>query len=645
MKFLKAMRLYGLITLFLLCGRANGQEMVSVPVEVAVYPEMIVYNGKVVTMDDHSFGLNTPVGTIAQAMAVRGGKIMAIGTNAQIQRLAGPQTERIDVKGRMVMPGIVDTHTHIHNHALSSWLSKNPEAVEATSHSYRVSARTEDELVEALTAAVQEHVRSNPPGKWGFISVGSRGGGQGAPQVSGMLFLAQQKFTKQMLDPLSPQHPIMLSSHPSYVINQAGIDMVGKLFGNGTMSLEAAGIDETGRVRSTATQYGRGILVDLYFNSRVPLLADITEDGLLKNAAAGITTYVSHIMGQRFLDAFNLLVRQDRMPIRFGYNHWFGFAFGYADSEIFYRRVGDMDGMGTDYFWNNGVGLGAIDSGPPRFCSTMEAPRAQKELEWCQNGPGTREYATTKTAIMNYQRVQVGHAFADKGVDYFMDAVEAAMQENPAITLEYIRSRRLSADHCGFFPRKEQLPRLKKLGIIISCGANVLDRSNPWIGPGKYAPKYVNQIAPIRSAIEGGVMVTLETEVGVVGARTEGVNPTSYFGHAVPFLTRTNARGAVVAPGEAIDRNTLLKMMTNWAALFVMKEDVLGSLEPGKWADFLVLSNDYFAGPPEALYDVYPLMTVVGGKVRTLREEFANELGGSPVGSQLVWNTAPGNTP
>ncbi|MCZ6490025.1 MAG: hypothetical protein O7A06_05790, partial [Acidobacteria bacterium] len=66
---------------------------------------------------------------------------------------------------------------------------------------------------------------------------------------------------------------------------------------------------------------------------------------------------------------------------------------------------------------------------------------------------------------------------------------------------------------------------------------------------------------------------------------------------------------------------------------------------PGKWADFLVLSNDYFAGPPEALYDVYPLMTVVGGKVRTLREEFANELGGSPVGSQLVWNTAPGNTP
>jgi predicted amidohydrolase YtcJ len=148
----------------------------------------------------------------------------------------------------------------------------------------------------------------------------------------------------------------------------------------------------------------------------------------------------------------------------------------------------------------------------------------------------------------------------------------------------------------------------------------------------------MKQIAPIKSAIQGGVMVTFESEAGI---QVDGSR--SYFGHAIPFLTRKNARGQDIAPDEAIDRNTLLKMMTNWAARYVMKEDVLGSLEKGKWADFVILSNDYFAGPPEALYDVYPVMTVVAGNVRVLREEFARELGKQPVGPQIVWTAEAEN--
>jgi hypothetical protein len=350
------------------------------------------------------------------------------------------------------------------------------------------------------------------------------------------------------------------------------------------------------------------------------------------NAGAGITTYVSHIMGERFLDAFNMLDRQGRMPVRFAYTHWFGFASGYADSEIFYKKMGDMAGVGSPFFWNAGVGLGAIDSGPPRFCSSMEAPREIKDLEWCQNGPGTREFDTTKTVLANYGRVQVGHAFADKGVDYFLDAVEAAMKENPAITLEHIKGLRLTSDHCGFYPRISQIPRMAHFGMLISCGANVLGRSAPWVAQGRYAPQYMKQIAPIKSAIEGGVIVTFESEAGL---SVEGSQ--SYFGHAIPFLTRKTERGIVVSPEEAVDKNTLLKMMTNWAAKFIMKEDVLGSLEKGKWADFIVLSKDYFQGPVEALYEVYPEMTVIAGNIKVLREDFARELGKQPVGPQIRW--------
>src|ERR1039457_6389331 len=69
------------------------------------YPDMIIYNGKVVTMDDSSFG--PAVGTIAQAMAIRNGKILRTGTSAQIQAMAGPKTKKIDLKGREVLPSFI----------------------------------------------------------------------------------------------------------------------------------------------------------------------------------------------------------------------------------------------------------------------------------------------------------------------------------------------------------------------------------------------------------------------------------------------------------------------------------------------------------------------------------------------------------
>jgi predicted amidohydrolase YtcJ len=263
----------------------------------------------------------------------------------------------------------------------------------------------------------------------------------------------------------------------------------------------------------------------------------------------------------------------------------------------------------------------------------MEASKAQKDLEWCQNAEGSTMFEAVRVATANYERVQVGHAYADKGVEYFMDAVEAGMKDNPAITLDYVKSLRLSSDHCGFYPSIEQLPRMAKLGMMVSCAGGVLTRSYPWIGPGRYAPQYIKRIAPIASAIKAGVMPTVEDEAGV-----SGLSAHSYFFDATPFLTRKNENGADVSPEEAVDRNTLLKMMTSWPSRYVMKEKELGTLEKGKIADFLVLSGDYFTVPTEKLGDIVPLMTVVGGKVIVMRDEFAKELGRNAVGPQIQFN-------
>jgi predicted amidohydrolase YtcJ len=626
MQFRKSFAVYVIPIILLFYADAMAQDSKDLPPEVLAYPDLIVYNGKVVTMDDKSFGLNTSIGTVGQAMAVREGKILAVGTTGRVLQMAGPKTDKIDLMGRMVMPGIINTHDHIHNDAIDAWIGQHPEAERENMSYYSVPlGRSEAETIQAITFAVKEHVRTTQPGRWALITVGA-----GENSSKAVIFMASKKVTKQMLDNLAPQHPLMVFAHPSYAVNQAFVKGLAKFYG-GTVSEEDAGIDEFGRLRVNASSYRKLLGADMYFRTRVPELANIVEGKILEHAALGVTTYVSHMQGERFMDAFNLMEKQKRLPIRFAYTHWGGLATGYPESASFYRRMGDMAGMGTDFFWQIGMGLGSIDSGLPRICSSMEAAPAQKELEFCQNGPGTRQYDTTKVAIANYLRVNVGHAEGDRGIDFFLDAVDEAMKENPAITVDYLRSKRLTSDHCQFYPRIDQLPRMAKFGMLISCEPRALTGSMEWIGPGMYPPKYAKQIAPIRSAIQAGVMVTMESGASV---NEKGESP-GYFDAAVSFLTRQNATGIMVSAEESIDRNTLLKLMTTWAARFVLKEDVLGSLERGKWADFIVLNKDFFAGPPQSIAGVYPLLTVVGGKITVLREEFAQELGRKAIGPQV----------
>ena len=151
-------------------------------------------------------------------------------------------------------------------------------------------------------------------------------------------------------------------------------------------------------------------MVDGYFKSHPDDLAKVVEDGLMKNAAVGITAFASHMMGLQFMNAYQKLSREDRMPIRFAYTHYFGFQ-NNPDPAAFYTRLGDQAGMGNDYFWTIGVGLGNVDSGPPMFCSTMEAPPALKEREWCRNTPGNAYWKGMVAAILARARVAVGHSY------------------------------------------------------------------------------------------------------------------------------------------------------------------------------------------------------------------------------------------
>jgi len=100
-------------------------------------------------------------------------------------------------------------------------------------------------------------------------------------------------------------------------------------------------------------------------------------------------------------------------------------------------------------------------------------------------------------------------------------------------------------------------------------------------------------------------------------------------------ITRKDHNGKVWAPQERVDRPTALKMFTNWAAIYVLKGDVLGTIEPGKTADLLVLDKDYLTVPAESIHTIQPDLNIFDGKIRYVRAPFAEEYNLRPSGALI----------
>ncbi len=597
----------------------GAQVTVNVPPELVQYPDLIIFNGKIMTMNDAS--LTNALGRTVQALAVRADRIQFTGTNDEVLRFAGPQTRKIDLKGRTVIPGMIDTHSHMHDHTVQLWTRTHLDEVEKVVKRFTVNGKSYQDLTKGIELVVKENMAHPLPGQWAWINLPS-GGATGTG--IGIQYLLNGAMTRKELDALAPTLPVFVQSHPTMLLNSAARNAFLQIY-------EVEPTDENERAALTVdTTLTRSLVVDQYFRQHLDVLADALEEGLKHEAAAGLTTFASHIVGLRIQDAYMKLVRGGRMPIRFAYADRFCQQVE-PDMAGCFARKGDVAGLGDKYFWNIGVTLGAIDGAPPQMCTTMEAPKEYKDQQRCILEPGNDYAKAIHAALMSHLRYVVNHDYADKSIDYMMDIVEQVMKEDPAITLDYVRGLRITADHCGFYPRPSQLPRMKNLGMIVSCDAMFLDRSSPWLKV--YGYDKASRIAPIKTMLAAGVMPTAEAELG----RVETGESETLHAQLAHLITRKNDRGESLAPEEAIDRETLMKMSTVWPSYYVLKEKEVGTLEPGKYADFVILNKDYFTIPEGDIGSVFPLATVLGGKTVVLREELAKEWGTSPVGPQMKW--------
>jgi len=555
----------------------------SLPPEVIRYADIVLHNGKIVTVDSQF--------SIAQAIAVRDGKILKVGNDQAILPLAGPNTKRINLQGRTVIPGLIDTHSHLHEYGLDRFApTMNPKLLEV-----KIEGRTEEEMLERLAEAA----KTKKPGEWLITRIRPRNVADG--------FVNNR--TRLDLDKAAPNNPTMVHvTDTKAMASTKALEALFKKYDSKILDLAKNSQGEfTGRI-------GAGVSL-IFYEEIIPKpkaedLAPVYLKELELWGAAGITTWSSSL-GSEAISAFHYMDLRGMMPIRLAYTN----EAGYRDNiyaESFVARFGNLIGHGTDSFWLIGISSGSTDSSYPGVCTTLSPDPKVKAREDCRLTLDNVRGRAAYTAVKNGLRITGSHSAGDKATDVLLDIIEKASAE-AGFSLEQIRAKNHAIDHCTMNPRPDQIERAKKLNMMWSCAPKYLLRAERVMRD--YGEEAAHRwVVPVKSILDAGGRVTWEQDNDDLGLKP-------FFGFHT-LITRKDENGRVWGARNAVDRQTALRMATNWAAEYVLREKVLGSLEAGKWADIVILDKDYLTVPEDEIATIKGVMTIVGGKIIHQAEGF-----------------------
>ena len=624
-----------ILVLLLIPGRAQGQsagDLMRKLERLQAYPELIVVNGKISTMDAQL--------REAQAMAVRGGRVMALGTNEEVRFLAGPNTEVLDAKGRRVVPGLIDSHTHPH-----AWIFDHRLGAEGdlTSKKYNdpqlkmalVKENTQAELLRGLERAAKERAEELGPGKWIFIRLFSGNSIPESRKITAPLFETDfysgragginAPITTQYLDTIAPGNPLIVLATEavgSYAANSKAKEQYRKYFGHDDLS---------GLTARTM------VLWDILLVGKTDVAADLLKTELLECLAAqGITTFGNHYYGtSSIMKIYNLLYQRGELPVRYSWYLGSLWPSQYADDPnlipFLFNNVGDFRGIGNDYIWNAGV---ASEGWENRIQCTQAKPPSGKKIPGnvYQPCPDKMDYElfdqaggyrNVKSALEAGLRMSFLHGYGDGVFDGLFNMFEQ-LQTEGKLSLEQIRALRLSVEHAPII-RPDQAQKMGYYRMTPSLqGYQVQGDIKGGAFLKAYGEQYMTWILPMKSMIDAGARPVINTDAHINGNIPVQWKDMDYppqwdgniWGFIEFFVTRRMPHdGITYNQGEAIDRVTAMKAVTIWAAERELNEKNIGSLEASKLADFLVLDKDYFAIPEDQIGTIKTLLTAVGGKV------------------------------
>jgi len=536
------------------------------------YPDMILHNGKVVTADK-TF-------SIAQAVAIRDGKFLAIGTDANILALAGRATMKINLKGKTIIPGLIDSHNHM-------------EA--AGEAQYKVPLGKAKTVAEALTL-IKEWVAKTKPGEW------IRGGGWHP-----LAQLQEKRYlTRGEIDSVAPDNPVFLPTVGhfvmcnSYAMRLAGITKDTPNPPGGEIQRDPTTGEPNGVLAEAAIPLVSNVVPPWPFDLRVKMYKDAMKtfnSAGLTGAVIGVTNPESFKIYQYIWANREATMRVSLMYCPTGepiptepLDEW---------GRII-RGIGCYSDFGDNWLSFSGIKL-IVDGGMTLRTAYMRDPYPH-DPNYYGSFLIPPERLSKLVAICNRYDWRVGiHCVGDAAIDKVLDAYEYANKEKSIV------DRRFILIHASLM-QPGQMERAKRLGVRVDVQNNFMwDKAatvERFLGKEK-----ANRACPTRWIID-------RMGIGSIGAGTDyPVNTYNPFINMYVMVTRKDKNGVVYGANQAITRQEALRLYTNGSAAYSFKEDVMGSIEPGKLGDLVVISNDILTCPEESIKDIKAVMTIVGGKI------------------------------
>jgi predicted amidohydrolase YtcJ len=532
--------------------------------------DLIITNGKVATMRKD--------GEFVQALAVKDGKIIATGSNAAMLKLKTASTEIIDVKGRTVIPGLNDSHTHVIREGLNYNMELRWDGV-----------RTLKRAMEML----KEQAQRTPDGEWVKVV-----GGWTEHQ-----FEEKRLPTLEEINAAVPDKPVfILYLYGLGLVNQKGIATLGynkdTTFTGGELEVDANG-------KPTGLLVAKPNAMILYstlgktnklgradqLNSTLQYYTELNRLGMTSAIDAGGG-------GQNYPDDYGVsveLAKNGKLTVRTSYylfaqkagkeledfQRWLTLTKPNKNDHLFYTNGYNTEGGGENLVWSAGDFENFLEP-RPELGEHMEA-----ELE-----------PVIELLVKNRWPFRI-HATYAESIDRDLAVIEKVNKRTPLNGLRWIFDHAETATD-------EQLKRVKALG----GGIAVQDRM--YFQGEAYWKRYgaqTRQMPPIKKMLALGLPVGLGTD----GTRVSSYNPWPSLYWAVSGKTAGGLK--LWQDADVLSRFQALQLMTTGSAWMSGEEKLKGTISKGQYADFAVLRDDYFTIAAEKIKDLESVLTVVNGKV------------------------------
>ena len=566
-----------LAALLVLLGAAAMPQQWPPEREVPAGPaDTLYYNGKIITMWDER--------PVVESMTVASGRVLDVGTTQIVGRKTGPRTRQVNLQGRTVLPGLIDSHVHPIKAALAEADGEIP--------------------VLRSFEAVRRHIEVQPAGK-GLIFV---------PKVYSTRLRERRYPNRWEIDEYASDRPVMLDNGYAAVLNSAALELAGVSAdtpdpANGKLVRNDAG-EPTGLI------VGARQLVAPLLEARTYSDAEMVAALAAMQSAysmAGLTSVIDRSQTAAGFRAYQDLWHQGKLQVRTSVTRVVNAERPVEQVLREIEGIAAVTGHGDEMFRVGSLKV-VLDGGILLGTAFMRAPYGQntqvygfEDSEYrgeLRIRPRDLERIVTLAARLDWQ--MTAHTTGGGSTDALLDAYEAVNRKVP------ITDRRFTLTHANFLSG-DAIRRAAALGVVADMQPAWYHFDGPALA-GVLGPDRMGTLQPYRSIIDAGVVVAGGSDHMIKFDARESVNPFDPFLGMWIAVTRMTTDGSVHNPEQRITRQEALRMWTLNAAYLAFEEDVKGSLEPGKYADFVIVDRDILTCAEDELRETRVLATVLGGR-------------------------------